>query len=158
MQLHSGCYQEKYASHFSTSGTLTLMVTLPLLTFLMLKPTVGIMSSLNCPLYIKEHTKMHLLAQRGIPSGGHYIESHCTHSTTTYSNDVHKSGLSRVLETYQSQFHLFLPKETAEPLNNPVHKAQHLEWFRWQGGSRSYGCYQSRVRGARSATSVLQLR
>ena len=30
-------------------AALTLMVTLPLVIFLMLKPTVGIMSSLNCP-------------------------------------------------------------------------------------------------------------
>ena len=41
-----------YLAHCRLPHALTLMVTLPFVTFLMLKPTVGIMSSLNCPLCI----------------------------------------------------------------------------------------------------------
>ena len=37
-----------FCFHYHTQ--LTFIVTFPLVTFLMLKPTVGIMSSLNCPL------------------------------------------------------------------------------------------------------------
>ena len=50
---------------------LTLIVTFPLVTFLMLKPTVGIMSSLNCPLCRYRSYRKSVYRRPSHPYGGH---------------------------------------------------------------------------------------
>jgi len=44
----------------------------------------------------------------------------------TYSQDIDKGGLSRVLEAHQGEFHLLLPKQAAQPVQKLLHKSGHL--------------------------------
>lgn len=45
----------------------------------------------------------------------------------THSDDVDERCLARVLQSDQRQFHLFLPEETFEPVQNPINYRQHID-------------------------------
>ncbi len=79
------------------------IVTLPLVIFLILNPTVGIISSVNWPDFWKnDHNLDVKLIIKIIKK--------------TYSNNIYKSCLSRILETNQCQLHLFFPEQTSNPI------------------------------------------
>lgn len=47
----------------------------------------------------------------------------------TYRYDIHEGSLSTVLQTDESELHLFLPEEGLEPVQNPIDKSQHVESY-----------------------------
>lgn len=70
------------------------MVTLPFVTFRILKPTVGIASSMNCPDYNMVLEMCFAFV--------------CSVASCIYSYDIHKSSFTTVLKTNQGQLHLSL--------------------------------------------------
>jgi hypothetical protein len=86
------------------------MVTFPLVTFLILNPTVGIISSLKPPVCNKT-TK-----RKGLTTNSHKFSASGAKRTApphTYSNDIHKRRFPGILEPYQGKLHLLLEEEAA---------------------------------------------
>lgn len=49
----------------------------------------------------------------------------------TYSNNVDKGRLARVLQPDQRQLHLLLPEQALEPIQNPIDQGQHFSPTSW---------------------------
>lgn len=47
----------------------------------------------------------------------------------THSNDVDECRFARILQSDQRQFHLFLPEETFEPVQDPIDYRQHFSFL-----------------------------
>lgn len=51
-------------------------------------------------------------------------------SMFTHSDDVDECRFARILQSDQRQFHLFLPEETFEPVQDPIDYRQHFSFLR----------------------------
>lgn len=85
------------------------IVTFPLVTFLILNPTVGIISSLKPP--VCKETCLPVINIMHQPSSIWAIPKRMT---DTYSNDIHKWCFPSILEPYQGKLHLLLEEEAED--------------------------------------------
>lgn len=78
-------------------------------------------------------------AERSASPGSHagQTRSFLSHKTRipqgTHCDHIDEGGLSRILQTHQSELHFLLPEEGPEPVQEPVYQSQHL---RIRGESR----------------------
>ena len=62
----------------------------------------------------------------GVLRDVHYLEYTRFDVPSTHSYNVDERGLSRVLQTYERQLHLFLPEEALDPFDYSTDETQHF--------------------------------
>ena len=104
------CTPRQYRSHIERKRgcpprSHSLIVTFPLVTLRMLKPTVGIMSSEKPPVCAPPHVS------GGRPAAAGRLAA-CWRCVGAHRNDVDERRLPRVLQADECQLHLLLEEET----------------------------------------------